>query len=173
MTENATCCIDPPLRELASRVVRDLRRAKLSVVTAESCTGGLVAALLSHGEQASDCLHGGFVAYTKAQKTAALGVDAELLKQYGAVHALIAAQMVAGALERSDATFAVSVTGVLGPDADEDGNPPGLVFVGFCQRGGEAEIIRRTFNGKPPDEVRRAVIVDVLTRLQQKALERV
>src|SRR5258707_6100048 len=112
MADNAAGCIDRSLRTLARRVVHDLRRTGLSVVTAESCTGGLVAALLSHGEQASDCLHGGFVAYTKAQKTAALGVNAELLKRFSAVHALIAAEMVAGALERSDATLAVSVTGV-------------------------------------------------------------
>jgi nicotinamide-nucleotide amidase len=172
MTENATCCIDPALCDLANRVVKDLRRAKLSVVTAESCTGGLVAALLSHGEQASDCLHGGFVVYTKAQKTAALGVNPELLRQYSAVHALIAAQMVAGALERSDATLAVSLTGVLGPDADEDGNPPGLVFVGIGRRGADAEIIRLIFNGKPPDAVRRATIVEILKLLQQKAIDR-
>jgi nicotinamide-nucleotide amidase len=171
MAQNTTCCIDSLLSELANRVVADLRRAKLSVVTAESCTGGLLAALLSHGEQASDCLHGGFVTYTKAQKTASLGVAAALLEQCSAVHAVIAAKMVEGALERSDATLAVSVTGVLGPDADEDGNPPGLVFLGIGQRGGAAEVIKETFNGMPPDAVRRATIVEALRLLQKKAIE--
>lgn len=164
------CCIDPSLCELASRVVKELRHAKQSVVTAESCTGGLIAALLSKGERASDCLHGGFVAYTKAQKMAALGVKAELLEQCSAVHDSIATEMLEGALQRSDATLAVSVTGVLGPDPDEDGNPPGLVYLGICRRDGEPEVIRRTFNDQPPDAVRRAIVVEVLDLLQQKAV---
>jgi nicotinamide-nucleotide amidase len=63
-------CINPQLTAKAQPVVDALRRAQLLVVTAESCTGGLIAAILSHGIQASDCLHGGFVAYTKAKKTA-------------------------------------------------------------------------------------------------------
>jgi nicotinamide-nucleotide amidase len=169
MADAAAGCIDPTLCALASRVVHDLRHAGLSVVTAESCTGGLIAALLSHGEQASDCLHGGFVVYTKAQKTAALGVSADLLKRCSAVHALVAKEMVTGALERSDASLAVSVTGVLGPDADEDGNPPGLVYLGVGRRRAEPQVVQRSYKGKPPDSVRRAILVEALTLLQQQA----
>jgi len=162
-------CIDPSLCVLAGSAVHDLRRAGLTVITAESCTGGLIAALLSHGEQASDCLHGGFVVYTKAQKTAALGVSADLLARYSAVHALVAREMVSGALERSDASLAVSVTGVLGPDADEDDNPPGLVYLGVGRRGVEPQVIQRSYKGKPPDAVRRSILVEALTLLQQQA----
>jgi nicotinamide-nucleotide amidase len=169
MVHDGAACVDPPLCAFASRVLHDLRQARLSVVTAESCTGGLIAALLSHGEQASDCLHGGFVAYTKAQKTAALGVSADLLARCSAVHALVAQQMVMGALDRSSADVAVSVTGVLGPDADEDGNPPGLVYLGVGRRGAEPQVIQKSYKGERPDTVRRAILVDALTLLQQQA----
>ncbi|MEA3177672.1 MAG: nicotinamide-nucleotide amidase [Gammaproteobacteria bacterium] len=171
MINDVPGCIDPSLCALAVRVVQDLRRAGLSVVTAESCTGGLIAALLSHGERASDCLHGGFVVYTKAQKTAALNVGADLLERCSAVHELVAKEMVSGALRRSDASLAISVTGVLGPDADEDGNPPGLVYLGIGRRGDEPHVIQRSYKGEPPDAVRRAIIVDALTLLQQHAIE--
>ena len=169
MADDAAECTDPTLCELARRVVHDLRRTGLTVVTAESCTGGLIAALLSHGEQASDCLHGGFVVYTKAQKTAALGVSADLLRRCSAVHALVAQEMVTGALERSGASLAVSVTGVLGPDADEDGNPPGLVYLGVGRRGAEPQVNQRSYKGESPDAVRRAILVEALTLLQQQA----
>jgi nicotinamide-nucleotide amidase len=169
MADDDDGCIDPSLCALASRVVYDLRRAGLTIVTAESCTGGLIAALLSHGEQASDCLHGGFVVYTKAQKTAALGVSADLLARCSAVHTLVAQEMVTGALERSDAILAVSVTGVLGPDADEDGNTPGLVYLGVGRRGAEPQVIQRSYKGEPPDAVRRAIVVEALTLMQEQA----
>jgi nicotinamide-nucleotide amidase len=162
-------CVDPTLCVLAGRVVQALRQAGLSVVTAESCTGGLIAGLLSHGEQASDCLHGGFVVYTKAQKTAALGISADLIARYSAVHGLIAQEMVVGALERSGADLAVSVTGVLGPDADEDGNPPGLVYIGISRRGSEPQVFQRSFGGEPPEAIRRAILLEALTLLQQQA----
>jgi nicotinamide-nucleotide amidase len=109
------------------------------------------------------------VVYTKAQKTATLGVSADLLQRCGAVHALVAQEMVIGALERSAASLAVSVTGVLGPDPDEDGNPPGLVYMGIGRRGAEPEVTQRSYKGEPPDAVRRAILVEALTLLQQQA----
>ena len=111
------------LVEEAEAVVKVLRGLKASVVTAESCTGGLIAAVLSRVPGVSDTLQGGFVVYTKEQKTRALGVPATLLETRGSVNAEVASQMVLGALERSPADIALAVTGVVGPAEDEDQSP--------------------------------------------------
>jgi nicotinamide-nucleotide amidase len=163
------CCVDGQLAARAQPVVDALRRAKLWVVTAESCTGGLISAILSHGKQASDCLHGGYVVYTKSHKTAALGVDAELLESRGSVNAEVACQMVLGALGRSPANIAISVTGVLGPDPDEDGNPPGLVYLAVCRSGEAPVVVQRNYDASDPDAVRREVIIEALGMLQRSA----
>jgi nicotinamide-nucleotide amidase len=107
-----------------------------SVVTAESCTAGALAHHLSKGEGASQHFHGGIVAYTKDMKIAALGVSAALLKEKTAVCAEVAAAMAEGALSRSPADVAVSVTGVAGPEPDEDGNPVGLIYCAVARHGG-------------------------------------
>jgi nicotinamide-nucleotide amidase len=169
MGRESVCCIDAQLAARAQPVVDALRRAKLCVVTAESCTGGLIAAILSHGMQASDCLHGGYVVYTKAQKTAALGVDGPLLESRGSVNAEVARQMVLGALGRSPANIAISVTGVLGPDPDEDGNPPGLVYLAVCRSGQAPIVVQRNYAASDPDAVRREVIIEALGMLQRSA----
>jgi nicotinamide-nucleotide amidase len=153
-------CVDNGLVRQAQALVDELRRRQLTVVTAESCTGGLIAALLSHGTGASECLHGGFVAYTKEHKAIALGVSRELLQRQGSVNAEVA---------RSSANIAVAVTGVLGPDADEDGNPPGLVWFAVTRTGHDPRIIEEHFNHGDPDDVRRAAILRALTLLGESA----
>src|SRR3569833_3168327 len=130
----------------------------MTIVTAESCTGGLIAASLSHAPGASECLHGGFVVYTKESKTHALGVSRELLDQCGAVNATVAQELASGALARSSADIALSVTGVLGPTPDEDGNPPGLVYFGVLRRGHAARVVSQHFPQEDPHDVRRAVV---------------
>jgi nicotinamide-nucleotide amidase len=149
----------------AQPVVDALRSAGLSVVTAESCTGGLVAAILSHAQNASDCLHGGFVVYTKANKSQVLGVDRTLLDTGGAVNSEVARQMAVGALERAPASVAVAVTGVLGPDADEDGNPAGLVYFAVAREGRDTEVSQGDFSEGQPDDVRRAAVLQALELL--------
>jgi nicotinamide-nucleotide amidase len=155
-------CIERQLVGLAQPVVDALRIAGLSIVTAESCTGGLIAAVLSHAQNASDCLHGGFVTYTKANKAKVLGVDRTLLEAQGAVSAEVARQMAEGALERSPANVGVSVTGVLGPDPDEDGNPAGLAYFAVSREGTPTVVSRRDFKQMQPDDVRRAAVVYAL-----------
>jgi len=146
-------------------VVDKLRGAGETIVTAESCTGGLIAAVLSYGKNASDCLHGGFVVYTKAHKSTALGVDVALLRDRGSVNADVAAQMAEGALRRSRASVAVSVTGVLGPDPDEDGNPPGLVVIGVARSGHAATVERHEFERAHPDVIRKNTVLRALARV--------
>src|SRR3954469_21184906 len=112
------CCIDESLTKKAAGVMQCLRESGSTVVTAESCTGGLVAACLTHGRQASDCFHGAFVVFTKEQKGQALGVDSGLLREAGAVNAEVAIEMAEGALQRSRASLSLAITGILGPDPD-------------------------------------------------------
>jgi nicotinamide-nucleotide amidase len=160
-------CVDEELIAQAEAVVSELRRSGVTVVTAESCTGGLIAAALSHAPGASECLHGGFVVYTKTHKAQALGVSKPLLESSGSVNAEVARQLSRGALERSPAQVALAVTGVLGPDPDEDGNPPGLVYLGVQQRGQEARVLALHFNDDKPDAVRRAVVERALSLLRE------
>jgi nicotinamide-nucleotide amidase len=112
-------------------------------VTAESCTAGKLSALLSEAPGAGEHLHGSFVTYTKANKVKVLGVESGLLRAKGAVCREVAVAMAEGALHRSPADVAVAVTGVAGPDPDEDGNPVGLVCVAVARDGREPLHIER------------------------------
>jgi len=123
------------VNSLAGKFLTLLKRSGLSVVTAESCTAGLLAKTLSDAPGAAEHLAGGFVTYTKAQKAKALGVSPRLLRNKGAVCSEVASALTRGALARSSADVAVAITGVAGPDPDEDGNPVGLVVIGVCRRG--------------------------------------
>jgi len=158
-------CIDRDLIAHAEAALAQLKQQGLTVVTAESCTAGLIAVVLSQVDGAGDLLHGSFVTYTKANKTKALGVDAGLLERQGSVNSNVARQLACGALDRSPADLALSVTGVLGPDPDEDGNPVGLVYFGCCRRGGEPVIERRDYGKKPHDRLLRIAVEDALALL--------
>ncbi len=117
----------------AADLVALLAQQGLSVATAESLTGGLVAAALTSVPGSSAVVRGGVVAYATDLKTTLLGVDAVLLARVGAVHADVAAAMARGAADRLGADFGVACTGVAGPD-DQDGQPPGTVFVAAYRR---------------------------------------
>jgi nicotinamide-nucleotide amidase len=163
-------CISDDLIEAANQTFDVLKRQGLRVVTAESCTAGLVAACLSQSEGASDYLEGSFVTYTKEQKSHALGVPEGLLAERGAVNADVALRMATGALERSRADIALSITGVLGPSLDEDGNPVGLVYL-CCARKESAPLIERhAYGDRPHDDLRNRVVCDALRFLKQCAL---
>ena len=167
MTERL--CVDEGLVALAQALVSRLKQLNLTIVTAESCTGGLIAALLSYAPGASDCLQGGFVAYTKHQKTTALEVSARLIADGGSVSADIAYQMAKGALSHSDAMIGLAVTGVLGPDPDEDGNRPGLVYFAAGLRSGEVRVVKEQFTDGEPDRVRRQVITRAFALVEEVA----
>jgi nicotinamide-nucleotide amidase len=162
-------CITRALVEKAQPIVDALRERNLSVVTAESCTAGLIAAILSHAQHAGESLHGGFVVYSKEHKTSSLGVDAALLNSIGSVNAEVALQMAQGALHRSPANVSLAVTGVLGPDPDEDANPAGLVYFAACRTGLEPLTLRQLFHCENPDAVRRHAVEHGLQLLLQMA----
>jgi nicotinamide-nucleotide amidase len=137
--------IDRKLIELAVEALARAKRARLKVVTAESCTGGLIATVLSEAPGASEYFVGGFVTYTPEQKCVALKLDAKLIDRYGAVSAEVADAMARGALDNSQADIAVSVTGVAGPEPDERGNPVGLVYFASARKAGKCLGLRREF----------------------------
>src|SRR6185295_18583482 len=123
------------LKQFANALMERARRAGLGIVTAESCTAGLMCQVLADAEGASTFFHGGFVTYTKQHKSRALGVPETLLREKGAVCADVARAMAEGALEHSKAGIAAAITGVAGPEPDEDGNPVGRVCIAVARRG--------------------------------------
>ncbi len=125
------------LDRLAARIVAHAGEKALAIVTAESCTAGTLAALLADAPGAGSCFQGGFVTYAKACKTRLLGVPAVLIAAHTAVSREVAERMATGALDASGADVAVAVTGVLGPEPDEDGNPVGLIHIAAATRGGQ------------------------------------
>jgi nicotinamide-nucleotide amidase len=133
---------------LIQRGVESLTQAKLAglrIVTAESCTGGLIALVLSEAPGAAEYLEGGFVVYTPTQKCVALELDPTLIDKHGAVSAEVAKAMALGALANSAADIALSVTGVAGPDPDEQGNPVGVVYFACVRQNGPFENVKRQF----------------------------
>jgi nicotinamide-nucleotide amidase len=123
-------------------VVAALVGAGLTVATAESLTGGLVAAALTSVPGSSAVVRGGVVAYATDLKHSLLGVDDGLLARVGAVHADVAAAMARGAAERLGADLGVACTGVAGPDP-QDGQPPGTVFVALV-RAADGHVVARS-----------------------------
>ena len=103
-----------------------------TLVTAESCTGGGIGAALTEVPGSSAVFKGGIISYTNDVKINLLGVDKKVLEEYGAVSKEVARQMAFGVRMRLSADFAVSVTGLAGPDGDTYGNPVGTVYIGFA-----------------------------------------
>jgi PncC family amidohydrolase len=129
---------DDELLDLAARVGAGCRAARLTIATAESCTGGLVAHLLTEVPGSSAYLAGGFVTYANAAKIALVDVPATVLSAHGAVSAQVAVAMAEGARRRLGVDLAVAVTGVAGPDGGTDAKPVGLTYVAIADRDGDA-----------------------------------
>ena len=135
----STELIDPESSSLAEELIRLLRREKAAMATAESCTGGLVAKLLTDIPGSSDVFLGGVVSYANRIKTDLLGVDPETLRKFGAVSPQTAEEMVRGLAARFGCDGAVSLTGVAGPGGGTPEKPVGLVYAGIFWRG-EVEV---------------------------------
>jgi nicotinamide-nucleotide amidase len=131
----------------AAGVLATLRARGWRAATAESCTGGLVCAALTHVAGSSDVVDRGFVTYSNDAKTDMLGVPAALIVEHGAVSEAVAERMVLGALERSVAEVAVSITGIAGPGGGSVEKPVGLVWFGCAWRGGGVMTRRMVFDG--------------------------
>jgi nicotinamide-nucleotide amidase len=161
--------IDAGLREAAKRVLNLCRGRGLQVATAESCTGGLVAAALTEIAGSSDVVDRGFVTYSDDAKRAMLGVPAATLKRYGAVSAQTAKAMAAGALKNSRADLAVSITGIAGPGGGSRQKPVGLVFFAAASRDGRRVARKRLYGNIGRRRVRQRSVAEALALLQRLA----
>jgi nicotinamide-nucleotide amidase len=131
----------------AERLLEACRQAGVKLATAESCTGGLIAAALTAIAGSSDVVERGFVTYSNDAKTELIGVSASLIERHGAVSEAVALAMAEGALARSRADIAVSVTGIAGPGGATPTKPVGLVHLGCARRGRTTLLEQRVFAG--------------------------
>lgn len=131
----------------AAGLLERLRARGLTVATAESCTGGLVAAALTAVPGSSDVVVGGFVTYSNGMKIRMLGVPEAVLASVGAVSEACARAMAEGAARESGADVAVSTTGIAGPGGGSAEKPVGLVYIGAASRDGRSEVQRHVFPG--------------------------
>lgn len=154
------------LLERATALGLVARRQGVSLATAESCTGGLLAALLTAAPGSSSLFERGFVTYSNAAKTELLGVPATLIDSEGAVSTACAAAMARGAITFSRAQVAVSITGIAGPDGGSEGKPVGLVHFGLARRDGPVEAIERRFGPLGRDAIRLAAVDQALSMIE-------
>lgn len=155
---------DPDLVQAATALLAECRVRGVMLATAESCTGGLIAAVLTEVAGSSDVVDRGFVTYSNAAKSDMLGVPPELIKANGAVSGPVAASMAGGALLRSKAALTVAVTGVAGPGGGSEGKPVGTVWFGLARPGRAAVTERHVFPGDRA-AVRRATVDHALAML--------
>jgi nicotinamide-nucleotide amidase len=157
------------LNELANDLLKQAKRTGLTIVTAESCTAGLLAQVLSDAEGAAEHFHGGFVTYTKGHKTCALGVPGDVLHEQGAVCGTVARAMADGALLHSTAMLSAAITGVAGPEPDEDGNPVGRVCIAVARRGSPTRDFERHYGEIGREAIRERAVADALRALSEAA----
>ena len=138
---------DTDIARLAEEVGAALKIRRLTLATAESCTGGLIAGAVTDVAGSSAWFERGMVTYSNAAKTEMLGVPPGLLQQFGAVSEPTVRAMAAGALERSNASVAVAVTGVAGPAGGTREKPVGMVCFGWAIRDRPTEVETRHFSG--------------------------
>lgn len=155
-------------QEAEARSLLELLRARqLKVATAESCTGGLVVALLTEIAGSSDVVERGFVTYSNAAKMELVGVPEAMLARYGAVSEEVARAMAAGALAASRADVAVSVTGVAGPGGGTALKPVGLVHVAAAARAGASVHRECRFGDVGRSEIRRRAVGEALALIRR------
>jgi nicotinamide-nucleotide amidase len=144
------------------------RQRRLLIATAESCTGGWAAQVITHTAGSSAWFERGFVTYANEAKTDMLGVRPETLEKRGAVSEHTAAEMASGALKNSNALISLSITGVAGPAGGSPGKPVGTVIFGWCIRDQTPETERCQFSGDR-EAIRRLAVIHALQGLVTRA----
>jgi nicotinamide-nucleotide amidase len=152
--------------KLAQQVLDRAREAGIMVTAAESCTGGLVMAALTELAGASDVVDRGFITYSNAAKSEMLGVALELIEAHGAVSQEVARAMAEGALARSKAGLAVSITGIAGPGGGSADKPVGLVWFGLARTGAPTLTLEKRFTDMDRADVRAASVETALELLK-------
>jgi nicotinamide-nucleotide amidase len=161
--------IDTAVLDAANRVLHACRRRSLLVATAESCTGGLVAAALTEIPGSSDVFDRGFVTYSNAAKETMLAVPAAILDRHGAVSREAAEAMAAGALASSQADIAVAITGIAGPGGGSAEKPVGLVHFACASREGARLYREERFGDIGRTAVRDLAVAQALAMLENLA----
>ncbi|HEX5999696.1 MAG TPA: CinA family protein [Hyphomicrobiaceae bacterium] len=160
----------PELVAEAAALLERFRQRGLKLATAESCTGGLVAGVLTEIAGSSDVVERGFVTYSNAAKHELLGVPEAMLARHGAVSEPVARAMAEGALAHSDADVSVSVTGVAGPGGGSAAKPVGLVHFAAARRGGQTLHQECRFGDNGRGAVRLASVRQALQLLSRAAV---
>lgn len=157
----------PEIIDLSCIVLKAARRRGIKIATAESCTGGLVIGALTEIAGSSDVVERGFVTYSNEAKAEMLGVKSETLDAFGAVSVETAREMAEGAIARSGADLAVSITGVAGPGGGSVEKPVGLVCFGLARKGKSAQAERVQFPDTGRDGIRLASVRHALGMLKK------
>ena len=139
--------MDNELIAIAELTGNLLKTKGLIIVTAESCTGGWIAQVITEIAGSSAWFDRGFVTYSNTAKIEMLGVKKETLETYGAVSAQTAEEMANGALSHSSADSAIAVTGIAGPDGGSADKPVGTVFIAWAYKNQPSKVIKKHFNG--------------------------
>ena len=139
--------MDNELFDIANKVGQRLKSNGLTIVTAESCTGGWIAQVITEIAGSSAWFDRGFVTYSNNAKIEMLGVNYQTLDAYGAVSAQTAEAMVNGALTHSTADCAVAVTGIAGPDGGSAEKPVGTIYIAWAYKNQLSHVIKKQFNG--------------------------
>jgi len=146
------------LDELANRFLQACAENRILAATAESCTGGMIVAALTDIPGSSSVVDRGFITYSNDAKMEMIGVAAATLDAHGAVSLQTAQEMAAGALARSHAGIALSVTGIAGPDGGSEEKPVGLVWFGLALTGKPVVTEKRLFDNRGRDFIRRETV---------------
>lgn len=139
--------------ETAERIIKIAKQKGIQIVTAESCTGGLLGAIFTAIAGSSDVYERGFITYSNLAKHEAIGVPWDLIKDFGAVSHQVANAMASGALKHSSAYLSLSITGIAGPSGGSDEKPVGLVYFGVGKKG----TLTRSYEFKFGDQGRGSV----------------
>lgn len=161
--------IDADVYERARHVLHACRETGLTLATAESCTGGLVAGALTAVPGSSDVVDRGFITYSNAAKTAMLGVPEEILARFGAVSEETARAMAEGALRAAGTDLAVAITGVAGPGGGSVEKPVGLVHFAVARIGHKLRHREMRFGDVSRDDIRKRSVLVALEMLEEMA----
>lgn len=157
------------IEKLAQDVIAALKVNGLTIATAESCTGGLIAGALTSVSGSSEVVYGGFITYANEAKIAMVGVPYALLRQFGAVSKEVATAMAEGALAAAGTHVAVSVTGIAGPLGGSDKKPVGLVHLAVATLE-ETRHLKKTFDPNwSRDQIRQASVIEALKLVRKAA----
>ncbi|HWV18008.1 MAG TPA: nicotinamide-nucleotide amidase [Rhodocyclaceae bacterium] len=159
--------MDPLLVALSQQLGQALIERRLMLATAESCTGGWVAEVVTDTAGSSGWFDRGFVTYSNQAKADMLGVRTDTLATFGAVSEEIAREMAAGAIANSNADWSISITGIAGPGGGSSVKPVGTVCFGWCRRGGTPGSETMLFEGERRG-IRQQAVMHALEGLLQR-----